>query len=69
MIINCYLGFNMVKLFIIVRRIKGRKKIYMYYEIVLLMLLLIYFFLIYVVKEVLFYEERNCFRILFNNII
>lgn len=61
----------MVKLFIIVRWIKGRKKIYMYYEIVLLikLLLLIYFFLIYVVKEVLFYEKRYCFRILFNNII
>lgn len=63
----------MVKLFIIVRWIKGRKKIYMYmyYEIVFLikLLLLIYFFLIYVVKEVLFYEKRYCFRILFNNII
>lgn len=61
---NCH----MVKPLITARRIKGRKKIYMHYEIALLTSLSIHFSSIYAVKEVLSYEERNCFRILSNNI-
>lgn len=65
---NCHSGPNMVKPLITARRIKGRKKRYMHYEIALLTSLSIHFSSIYAVKEVLSYEERNCFRILSNNI-
>lgn len=60
----------MVKPLITARRIKGRKKIYMHYEIALLkkLSLSIHFSSIYAIKEVLSYEKRNCFRILSNNI-